>query len=144
VSIVRRVTLAAAVLCAIRLAACRQPPKSPAPEHVSVTRPVGTWSGRGNSTIGVVSDSGKFHLDWEAKNEQPKGSGRFRLAVHSAVSGRPIQLITDERGETRGGADFQDDPRIYNLMIDSANVDWTVSVQEIVVTTRPAAPGERK
>jgi hypothetical protein len=134
--------LLSGVLSAIGLAACRQAPKSLPPEHVLVTRPVGSWSGRGNSTIGVVSDSGKFHLDWEAKNERPKGSGTFRLAVHSAVSGRPIQLITESRGETTGSADFQDDPRIYNLMIESANVDWTVSVQEVVVTTRPAPPRE--
>ena len=102
-------------------------------------RPVGSWQGRGNSTIGVVSDTGRFHISWQARNAQPAGSGTFRLAVHSAVSGRPIQLITEQRGEGGGSADFSDDPRPYNLMIDSSNLDWSVSVDEVVVATRPAA-----
>ena len=106
-----------------------------------MTRQVGSWEGRGNSTIGVVSDSGRFRIHWEARNEQPRGGGTFRLAVHSAVSGRPIQLITEQNGEGSGSADFQDDPRLYNLMIDSANLDWSVSVEETVAAARPPAPG---
>jgi hypothetical protein len=132
-------------LCALAigvlLPACGGRPAAPAEERVAVTRPVGSWQGRGNSTIGVVSDSGRFHIDWEARNEQPAGAGTFRLAVHSAVSGRPIQLIAEQRGEGRGSADFQDDPRPYNLMIDSAHIDWSVSVEEVVVATRPRTQG---
>lgn len=118
---------------------CGRSAPAPPDERVAVTRPVGTWQGRGNSTIGVVSDTGRFHISWQARNEQPAGSGTFRLAVHSAVSGRPIQLIAEQRGEGGGRADVADDPRPYNLMIDSANLDWSVSVDEVVVATRPAA-----
>ena len=118
---------------------CGRPAPRAAEERVAVTRPVGSWEGRGNSTIGVVSDTGRFHISWQARNERPAGSGTFRLAVHSAVSGRPIQLIAEQRGEGGGSADFADDPRPYNLMIDSANIDWSVSVDEVVVATRPAA-----
>ena len=120
-------------------AACTRPAPPPAEERVAVTRPVGSWEGRGNSTIGVVSDTGRFHVSWQARHERPAGSGTFRLAVHSAVSGRPIQLITEQRGEGSGSADFADDPRPYNLMIDSVNLDWSVSVDEVVVATLPAA-----
>ena len=125
-------------LVAVLTIACSAPPAPPATERVAVTRPVGTWQGTGNSTIGVVSDTGRFHITWEARNERPAGSGRFRLVVHSAVSGRPIQPIVDQKGEGRGSADFQDDPRPYNLMIDAANLEWSVSVNEVVVATRPA------
>jgi hypothetical protein len=118
--------------------ACQGSSPPPA-ERVAMTRPVGSWHGTGNRTIGLVSDTGRFHIDWDARNEQPSGTGTFRLAVHSAVSGRPIQVITEQRGEGRGSADFQDDPRPYNLMIESANVDWSISVDEVVVATRPAA-----
>jgi hypothetical protein len=122
-------------------AGCGRPAPPPADERVAVTRPAGSWQGRGNRTIGVNSDTGRLHISWQARNEHPAGRGTFRLAVHSAVSGRPIQLITEQRGEGGGSADFQDDPRPYNLMIDSANLDWSVSVDEVVVTTRPAIPG---
>jgi hypothetical protein len=127
-----------ALLALLAVAGCGRSEPSPADERVAVTRRVGSWQGRGNSTIGVNSDTGRFHISWQARNERPSGGGTFRLAVHSAVSGRPIQLITEQRGEGSGSADFQDDPRPYNLMIDSANLDWSVSVDEVVVATRPA------
>lgn len=131
--------LAVLVLCVV-LGGCSKPAGRPPDERVAVTRPVGSWQGRGNSTIGVNSDTGRFHIAWQARNEHPAGRGTFRLAVHSAVSGRPIQLITEQRGEGDGSADFQDDPRPYNLMIDSSNLDWSVSVEEVVVATRPVSP----
>jgi hypothetical protein len=120
------------------LTACGRPAAPPAAERVAVTRPVGTWQGQGNSTIGLISDTGRFHITWDATNERPAGTGTFRLVMHSAVSGRPIQQIVEQQGAGRGSADFQDDPRPYNLMIDSANLDWSVSVEEVVAATRPA------
>jgi hypothetical protein len=71
-------------------------------------------------------------VTWETRNEQPPGSGTFRLALHSGVSGRPIELITDQRGEAKGTREVTDDPRPYNLMVDSANLDWAFTVEEIV------------
>jgi len=97
-----------------------------------VTRPVGAWQGRGNQTIGLVSDSGRFRITWQALNEKPPRGGTFRLAVHSAVSGRPIEVVADHQGEGNGTVDFADDPRSYNLMIESTNVDWSITVDEIV------------
>ena len=121
------------------LSGCRQPPASAPEERVAVTRPVGSWQGQGNSTIGVVSETGRFHIEWATRNERPAGAGTFRLVVHSAVSGRPIQPIAEQTGQGSGSFDFQDDPRSYNLIVDSANVEWSISVQEVVVASRPAA-----
>ena len=115
------------------------PPSSPRPTHVAVTRPLGTFSGRGDQTIGVVSESGWLRVTWETRNEAPPGTGTFRLALHSGVSGRPIELITDERGPGKGTHEVTDDPRPYNLMVESANLDWSFSVEEIV-----AAPSRRR
>ena len=103
-----------------------------------MTRPLGTFQGRGSQTIGVVSESGRLRVSWETRNENPAGAGTFRLALHSGVSGRPIELITEERGPGKGTREVTDDPRPYNLMVDSANLDWWFSVEEIV-----AAPAER-
>lgn len=115
--------------------ACAEPPPR-ADDPVPVVRSLGTFSGRGSQTVGVVSESGHLRVSWETTNEQPPGSGRFRLALHSAVSGRPIELITDERGAVRGSRDVTDDPRPYDLLVDSQNLDWTFTVEEIV-SARP-------
>jgi hypothetical protein len=110
---------------------CRNP-TPPESETVAVVRSLGTFSGRGSQTIGVVSESGHLRVSWHTRNEQPAGTGTFRLALHSGVSGRPIELITDQRGEVHGTKDVTDDPRPYNLMVDSQNLDWTFTVEEIV------------
>ena len=104
---------------------------------VATTRALGTFAGRGDQTIGIVSESGRLRVTWETRNEQPPGTGTFRLALHSAVSGRPIELITEQRGERHGSREVSDDPRPYNLMVESANLDWSFSVEEIVA----APPG---
>lgn len=111
--------------------ACTEPAPRES-ETVAVVRSLGTFSGRGSQTIGVVSESGHLRVSWQTHNEQPPGTGTFRLALHSGVSGRPIDVITDQRGVVRGTRDVTDDPRPYNLMVDSQNLDWTFTVEEIV------------
>jgi hypothetical protein len=99
---------------------------------VTVTRPAGSWQGRGNSTLGFVSDSGRLRITWEARGEAPPGSGSLRVTVHSAVSGRPLKVVVDHRGDGGGVVTFDDDPRAYNLMVESANLEWSISVDEFV------------
>jgi hypothetical protein len=108
----------------------------PSRQVVTVNRPAGTWQGTGNRTIGFVSESGRFDVTWETRNERPAGTGTFRLTVHSAVSGRPIQVLADQRGEERGRASVADDPRPYNFMVESANIEWSIAVEEIVAVER--------
>lgn len=119
------------VCLALLVSSCSTPPE-PARPHVAVVRPLGTFTGRGSQTIGVVSESGRLRITWRTANERPAGSGSFRLALHSGVSGRPIALIVDDRGEVTGTRDVEDDPRPYNLMVDSANLDWSFTVEEVV------------
>ena len=114
-------------------------PEAPSPAlTVAAARALGTWEGRGNQTIGFTSESGRFTVTWQTRNEHPPGTGTFRLVAHSAVSGRPIQPIADHRGVGSGTTNVDDDPRPYNLMVESSNVDWTISVEDIV-----AAPARR-
>jgi hypothetical protein len=122
-----RLVFAALVLALV--SACKSEP--PAPQLESVTSSLGSWQGRGSTTIGFNSDSGRFRIRWIAKNENPAGSGRLHLTVHSAVSGRPMQDVLDYRGEGSGAVDFNDDPRSYNIMVESANVDWSIAVDGI-------------
>jgi hypothetical protein len=128
---VRRPILCLCFSVAILSASCSDPTPRES-DTIAVVRSLGTFTGRGSQTVGVVSESGHLRVTWETRNEEPRGAGTFRLALHSGVSGRPIELITDQRGEVRGTRDITDDPRAYNLMVDSQNLEWTFTVEEIV------------
>lgn len=54
------------------------------------------------------------------------------MTVHSAVSGRPLQTVVDHRGAGEGTALFEDDPRLYNLMVESAHVEWSFTVEDLI------------
>ena len=122
--------LAAAVLGA----GCRSAPK-PAGNHIEVGwRPTASFSGRGDEqTESFNIESGQWRIKWETKHESPAGAGSFRVVVHSAVSGRPLQVAVEHRGPGQGIAYVNEHPRLYHLVIESANMDWSVAVQEAVV-----------
>ncbi len=101
-------------------------------ELVTVTRPAGRWQGRGDATLGFVSESGRLRIAWQSRQDAASPAGGLRVAVHSAVSGRPLRVIVDHRGDGSGTVDFDDDPRSYNLMVESSAVDWTIAVDELV------------
>jgi hypothetical protein len=128
------------VLVALSLAAgaCRSAPPPAAP--VPVPQQVGTWQGTGHQTIGFDSQSGRFRIQWETRLEPGAAEGTFRLTVHSGVSGRPLQQVVDHRGAGQGSVNFEDDPRLYQLMVDSTGVQWSVVVDEIVLAPPPRQP----
>jgi hypothetical protein len=107
-------------------------PKPSEPQSiVSVTRPVGSWQGRGTATVGdIPSETGRFRIMWETANESPAGSGRFKLTLRSAISGRTIGIVADHSGTGSGTAEYDDGPRTYDFLVESANVDWSFRVEE--------------
>jgi len=130
-----RLAIVAVTLFAV---ACRS-------DHTTVERPptvpwkrVGSWSGRGNrQTESFTSDTGGFRVHWEATNEAPPGSGRLKVVFRSGDSGREIIDAVDTHGAGRGTEEVAGDrPRWYFLTIESANVDWTVTVEEQVTAVR--------
>jgi len=108
------------------------------PGYTAVEKPatvgwkrVGSWSGRGDrQTESFTSDTGGFRVQWETKNEAPPEAGRLKVVFRSGDSGRDIIDAVDTRGVGRGTAEVGDRPRWYFLTIESANVDWTVTVEE--------------
>jgi len=120
--------IALALLCG----ACRPAPKSPA---ITIGwRPLGTWSGRGNEqTDSFNIESGQWRIKWEARNETAPGAGRLRIEVHSSVSGRPLGEAVEHSGIGHDIAYVNEDPRLFHLVIESSNEDWSVSVEEGVV-----------
>jgi hypothetical protein len=104
-----------------------------------VWRPIGTWSGEGNMlTESFVSDTGTLRVRWETRSRGNDGRGRFRLTVHSGVSGRLIATAADEQGGDGSGQEFvRDDPRMYYAAVESADLDWRFGIEEGVVWTVP-------
>ena len=95
---------------------------------------MGSWSGRGNTqTETFTSDTGGFRVTWATKNETVPGAGTLKVVFRSGDSGREI---IDAVNEPHVGSDSDitevsaERPRWYYLTIDSAEVDWTVTVDE--------------
>lgn len=114
------------------LSACRSPAPPSKSASVAAYRLVGSWQGKGDMTLGDVNSEGQFRLRWETHGEDPKGAGRFRLTIRSGVSGRTLQVAADHKGEGAGVVDFADSPRIYDFLVESANVLWSFTVEDIV------------
>ena len=123
----RSIATLALALC---LSSCTPAPSKPQ-DIVAVTREVGAWQGRGTQTVGdIPSETGRFHIVWETSNESPAGSGTFKLTMRSAISGRPLQLVADHKGVGTGTADYDEGPRTYDFLVESANLDWKFRVDE--------------
>ena len=109
---------------------CGSTPSEPQP-IVAVTRTVGSWSGRGTRTVGdVPSETGRIRIHWQTTNESPAGTGTFKLTLRSAISGRTIGIVTDQKGMGAGTAEYDEGPRTYDFLVESANVDWSFRVEE--------------
>jgi hypothetical protein len=130
----RRVRKAETALAALLLflGGCRSDAPRPQPQSVVVWKPVGSWSGHGDKqTETFTSDTGGFRVRWATTKEAPAGGGRLRVVFRSGDSGREIIEAIDARGAGGGTEDVAADrPRWFYITIESANVDWTVSVEE--------------
>jgi len=122
--------LIALAIAGLTACACTAQPSEPQ-QIVSVTRPVGSWQGRGTVTVGdIPSETGRFRITWETSNESPAGSGTFKLTLRSAISGRTLGIVADHTGTGTGTVDYDEGPRTYDFLVESANVDWKFNVDE--------------
>jgi hypothetical protein len=105
---------------------------TPRAQEVSVWRQVGAWTGRGNlQTETFTGDTGGFRVHWETKNATRPGEGRLKVVFRSGDSGREIIDAVEAHGVGRDTIEVSAErPRWYYLTIESANVDWSVSVDE--------------
>jgi hypothetical protein len=119
---------------------CGAPPAKPAPKEVVVWKELGQWSGRGNAqTESFVGLTGALRMHWRTVNESPTGSGRFRLILQSAISGRSLQDVVDRQGPGEGTAYIAEDPRTFYVLVESASLDWSLTVEEAMFGT-PVKP----
>jgi len=119
------------------LGGCRSETPRPQPQAVVIWKPVGSWSGRGDKqTETFTGDNGGFRVHWETANESG-GAGRLRVVFRSGDSGREIIEAIDAHGTGSGTEEVAAErPRWYYVTIESANVDWKVSIDERIEGTR--------
>ena len=131
----RSSTMKLLVAAAMAISACRSS-KPAAKPAVVVWKPLETWSGRGSTqTESFEINTAEWRVAWETRNETSPGAGRFLLTVNSAISGRVIAEAADTRGVGKDIAYIDDYPRMYHLVIDSKDVDWSVTAEVPIVTT---------
>jgi len=123
------------LIVAVLAAACRNVSDSAATEAARAAKPaevrqLGSWSGKGSTTLGFVSESGSFRITWKARNQDTARPGAFQLTLRSGISGRPLKVIADHQGAGGGSVEFGDDPRMYEFLVESSGIDWTISVDE--------------
>ena len=129
----RKTTIIA--LTATALVGCRSERK-PEPQPAPIPwQKVGSWSGRGNAqTDSFDIGFSQCRIRWEARNEKPAGQGTLHVTVNSAVSGRELAMAVDHRGVGHDLAYVGVDPHFSYLVIESSNIDWSVTVEEPALT----------
>jgi hypothetical protein len=96
---------------------------------------LGAWSGQKSlQTESFTSDTGAFRITWDTHAGQSPGEGAFLLTLHSAISGRPLQVAVDHRGPGGGTAYLNDDPRVFFAVVEASNTKWSFTVDEAVAT----------
>jgi hypothetical protein len=111
---------------------CEAKRPEPAPQRQVVHwRSLGSWSGRGNAQTGSFpSVTGSMRVEWRTERGGPGAAGTFRLTVHSAVSGRPLLVAVDTRGEGHDTSYVHESPRTFYGVVESTDLDWSFTVEE--------------
>ena len=123
------------VLTASVLGGCRSEHRVEAKAVPVAWQKIGSWSGRGNAqTDSFDIGFSQCRIRWETRNERAPGSGTFHVTVNSAVSGRELATAVDHRGVGHDLAYVGVEPHFSYLVIESSNVDWSVTVEEPPLT----------
>ena len=111
----------------------------PATEETLIWQEVGAWTGRGTQqTESFIGETGALRLRWETRDETAPGRGRFQVTLHSAISGRPLLVAVDAKGIGRDTSYVNEDPRVFYLVVEAADLEWSVTVEEgLGVTISP-------
>ncbi|MEZ5286392.1 MAG: hypothetical protein R2712_16600 [Vicinamibacterales bacterium] len=75
--------------------------------------------------------TGALRLTW-ASEADAAGTGRLKVVLHSAISGRELQTIVDRAGTGADTVFLADEPRVSYLEIQSDHLTWTVTLDELV------------
>lgn len=93
----------------------------------------GTWSGHGSlKTETFPGRTGGLRLTWKTSQTSLSGPWTFTVALHSADDGRKITDAIDLRWAADATAFLTPVPQPFYLVVNSKDVDWTVTVEETV------------
>lgn len=91
---------------------------------------IASWSGSGMKTTETfVITSDEFRIKWKTMNEAFENSGIFQIYVNDE-SGQMVSLAGNKQGPGSDVSYVKEGPGRYYLEINSANIDWDVSVEE--------------
>jgi hypothetical protein len=131
---VSRAAAAGVVMVVAALAgACRddRPGHAAQPPAAMAWRQIGAWSGRlSQQTESFEVSTAAMRLRWQTTSETSPGAGRLTVTLHSAASGRPIQTLVDARGVSSATVNVADEPRWSYFVIEAANVQWQVTLEQ--------------
>jgi hypothetical protein len=120
----------AIAVASIALAGCKAETRAEGRKE-TFWRLVNTWTGRGPlQTESWPGDTGAMRIRWTTTHAEPGST--FKLTIHSAISGRPMETVVDHTGDGSGTAYFSDDPRVFFAVVDSKDLDWTFTIDEPV------------
>jgi hypothetical protein len=96
---------------------------------------LGEWSGKGSvQTESFTGESGALRIKWQTRAIPGRPEGTFLLTIHSAISGRPLQVAVDQRGPGGDTAYVSEDPRVFFAVVEAADLEWSFEVAEPVGT----------
>lgn len=111
-----------------------------AARHVVVWEPRGSWSGHGSmQTESFIGSTGMFRFRWDARSPAAPSAGALKVTLHSAVSGRPLVVAFEHEGTGRDVTYVSEDPRLFYLVVESSDLEWSVAVDEGVAATAEGA-----
>jgi hypothetical protein len=133
--------VAVPVVWALLTSACGKPVPKPVQKEIVIWKNLGEWSGSGNAqTESFLGLTGALRMHWRTKTGGAKGAGTFKLILQSAISGRDLQQPVDETGQGEGTVYAAEDPRAFQISVESANLDWSFTVEEAIFTSPPGTP----
>lgn len=100
---------------------------------------LGAWHGKSHmQTESFTGTTGALRVTWATKNPTAPDGGSFRLTIHSAISGRPLDVAVDQKGPGADVAYVNEDPRVFYAVVDASGLEWSFSVDEPIGTRRGA------
>jgi hypothetical protein len=106
--------------------------KTPAQEQQIAWNTIRSWSGSGDAQLdSFTSDTGALRIEWETKaRSDTLPPGAFHVAIHSAISGRPLIVPIDHNGVGRGTVFVSEDPRVFFAVIESRDLAWSITIKD--------------
>lgn len=104
----------------------QQPPAQKPPEWVQIA----SWSGSGmKETETFTTTNREWRIHWRTSNEAFAGAGIFQVFVYNGDGGM-VTLAANVQGARSDVSYVRAPAGPHYLMINSGNVDWTVTVEE--------------